>query len=59
MKQTRKRYALMIVALLTFGVFGAVRGTISPTHAVEGQSTQSEATSPDEETDPRVAPAAR
>jgi hypothetical protein len=50
MKQTRKRCALMIVALLTFGVFGAVRGTISPAHAVGGQSTQSEATFPDEET---------
>ena len=33
---------------LQTGVFGAVRGTVSRTRVVEGQSTQSEATSPEE-----------
>jgi len=38
-----KRYALMIVALLTFGIFGVMRG-IPSAHAAEGQPAQSEAT---------------
>ena len=44
MKQTRKRYTLMIVALLTFDLFGVMSGTISTTYAAEGQPAQSEAT---------------
>jgi hypothetical protein len=44
MKQTRKRYTLMIAALLAFDLFGVMSGTISATYAAEGQPAQSEAT---------------
>jgi Cytochrome C oxidase, cbb3-type, subunit III len=37
-----KPYALMIVALLTFGIFGVMSGILSA-HAAEGQPAQSEA----------------
>jgi mono/diheme cytochrome c family protein len=43
-KQTRKRYKLMIVGLLAFDLFGVLSGTISTTYAAEGQPAQSEAT---------------
>jgi hypothetical protein len=43
MKQTRKRYTLMIAAPLAFDLFGVMSGTVSATYAAEGQPAQSEA----------------
>ena len=37
-----KRYALMIVALLTFGIFGVMSGILSVTQVAEAQPAQSE-----------------
>ena len=37
-----KPYALMIVALLTFGIFGVMSGILSVTQVAEAQPAQSE-----------------
>jgi mono/diheme cytochrome c family protein len=49
MKQTRKRYTLMIAAPLAFDLFGVMSGTVSATYAAEGQPAQSEASPSGEE----------
>jgi hypothetical protein len=49
MKQTQNA-TLMIVALLTFSVFGFMSGILSVTQAAEGQPAQSEETPPNEKT---------
>jgi hypothetical protein len=45
-----KRYALMIVALLTFGIFGVMSGILSVTQVAEAQPAQSEVPPTDEKT---------
>ena len=45
-----KPYALMIVALLTFGIFGVMSGILSVTQVAEAQPAQSEVPPTDEKT---------
>ena len=52
MKQRRKRYVSMILALLALGVFVVMHSILSATHAGEGQPAQSGATPPDEKMTP-------